>query len=70
MSAYFINIHIYVTGTEKGLGKEMTRFGLSVIFGVFGVDASRCADELWQFPCTCAVVFPPKIRADDCDIII
>ena len=32
-------------GMEKGLGKEMTRFGLSVIFGVFGVDTGRCADK-------------------------
>ena len=34
---------------EKGLGKEMMRFGLSVIFGIFGMDAGRCADKLWQF---------------------
>ena len=26
---------------EKGFGKEMMRFGLSVIFGIFGVDAGR-----------------------------
>ena len=49
-----------VTGMEKGLGKETMRFGLSIIFGVFGVDAGRCADKLWQFPCACAVVFLPK----------
>ena len=55
---------------EKGFGRETMKFGLSVIFGIFGVDADRCADEPWQFPCTCVVVFPPKIRADDCYIII
>ena len=55
---------------EKGLGKEMMRFGLSVIFRIFSVDASGCADEPWQFHCTCAVVSHQKIRADDCDIII
>ena len=42
-----------------GLGKETKRFRASVIFGTFGVDASRCADKLWQFFCACAVVFLP-----------
>ena len=42
---------------ETGFGKEMTRFGISVIFSLFGMDTGRCADELWQFFCTCAVVF-------------
>ena len=55
---------------EKGLGKETMRFGLAVIFGVFSVDTGRCADELWWFHCICAVVFPPKMRADNCEIII
>ena len=59
-----------VTGMEKGLGKEMMRFRLSVIFGIFGMDAGRCADEPWQFCCTCAVFSHQKIRADDRDIII
>ena len=45
---------------EKGLGKEMTRFGLSIIFGIFGVNTGRCADELWWFHCVCTVVFPAK----------
>ena len=27
---------------------------------LFGMDAGRCADEPWQFFCTCAVVFLPK----------
>ena len=44
---------------EKGLGKEMTRFGSSVIFETFGMDAGGCTDELWWFCCICTVVFPP-----------
>ena len=36
------------------------RFGLSIIFRIFDVDASGCADELWQFCCTCTVVVLPK----------
>ena len=35
----------------------MMRFGISVIFGIFGVDASGGADKLWQVFCACAVVF-------------
>ena len=34
---------------EKGFRKETMRFGISVIFSIFGMDASRCTDELWQF---------------------
>ena len=34
---------------EKGFGKETIRFGISIIFGIFGMDARGCADELWQF---------------------
>ena len=45
---------------KKGLGKEMMRFGLSVIFGIFDVAAGGCADKLWQFCCICTVVFLPK----------
>ena len=30
---------------ETGFGKEMMRFGISIIFGLFGVDASRCTDK-------------------------
>ena len=44
----------------KGFGKERTRFRLSMIFRIFGVDASRCADEILHFFCACAVVFPLK----------
>ena len=44
----------------KGFRRETMRFGISVIFGIFGVDAGRCADELWQFFCTCTAVFPLK----------
>ena len=36
-------------------------FRISVIFGLFGVDAGRYADKLWWFFCTCAVVFPAKL---------
>ena len=57
--------HTKIPGGEchrhgKGFKKEMMRFKLSVIFGIFGMDASRYADELWQFFCTCTVVFPLK----------
>ena len=45
---------------EKGLGKETMRFGLSIIFRIFGMDAGRCADKPWQFYCTCTGVFLPK----------
>ena len=45
---------------RKGFRKETVRFGLSVIFGIFDMDASRYADELWCFFCACTVVFPPK----------
>ena len=43
---------------ETGFGKETMRFGISITFGLFGMDAGGCADELWQFFCTCTVVFP------------
>ena len=42
---------------ERGFAKETMRFGISIIFSLFGMDASGCADELWQIVCTCAVVF-------------
>ena len=42
---------------EKGFGKETMRFGISIIFSIFGMDVGRCTDKLWQFFCTCAVVF-------------
>ena len=45
---------------EKGFGKETTMFRVSVIFSIFGVDASGCADKLWWFFHACAVVFRPK----------
>ena len=51
-------MYIYVTGMQKGLGKQMMRFRLSIIFGILGMDASRCADEPWHFCCACTVVFP------------
>ena len=46
----------YVTGTEKG--SEKRRQGLD---GIFGMDAGRYADELWQFFCTCTVVLTTEI---------
>ena len=49
-----------VSQARKRVWKEMMRFRLSVIFGIFGMDAGRYADELWQFFCTCAVVFQLK----------
>ena len=45
---------------EKGFGKETMRFILSVIFGIFGMDAGRYTDEPWQFFCARTVVFPLK----------
>ena len=42
---------------EKGLEKKTMRFGAFVIIGDSDVDASRCADEPWQFQCTCTMVF-------------
>ena len=49
-----------VTDTEKGFGKETMRSRLSIVFGIFGMDAGRYAHELWQFHCTSTVVFPLK----------
>ena len=55
---YGTRVHQNTWGHETGFGKEMMRFGISVIFSLFGVDAGRYADKLWQFFCTCTVVFP------------
>ena len=30
---------------KTGFGKETTRFGISVISSLFGMDAGRCTDE-------------------------
>ena len=40
----------------------MMRFGCSCSNEDSGSDASRCADELWCFLCTCAVVFHRKVE--------
>ena len=54
---------------ETRFRKEMMRFGICIIFGLFGMDAGRCTDELWQFFCACTVVFLLINGADNCDII-
>ena len=55
-------MHIYICHRHrKGFRKEKTRFRISIIFGIFGMDAGRYADELWQFVHACAVVFATKI---------
>ena len=54
----YIYIYIYICHRhETGFRKEMMRFEISIIFGLFGMDAGGCADELWQFFCACTVVF-------------
>ena len=45
---------------EKGFGKETMRFRISIIFGIFGMDAHGFTDKLWWFFHACAVVFPLK----------
>ena len=35
----------------------MMRFGAFVIIGDSDMDAGGCADEQWQFKCTCTMVF-------------
>ena len=49
-----------VTDMGKGFEKETKRFGVSVLFRDSAVDAGGCADEPWQFQCTCAMDFPPE----------
>ena len=67
MLLYRINISYYVmisyhsvTGMAFGLRKRQRGSDASIVTGDSGVDAGRCADELWCFLCTCAVVFPPE----------
>ena len=43
--------HTKIPGGEchrhgKRFGREAMRFGISIIFGIFGMDASRCADKI------------------------
>ena len=59
----YITLHLklYICHMHrKGIEKKTMRFGAFVIFGGSDVDASRFADEPWQFQCTCTVVFPPE----------
>ena len=67
-----IVLYIYICHRHgKGFRKETTRFGLSIIFGIFSMDAGRYADKLWWSLMCMHSSFPAKnIRADDCDIII
>ena len=39
---------------------EIPKLLYQMVKRLFGMDASRYADEPWRFFCTCAVVFPPK----------
>ena len=50
-------MHLYVTGIEFGLKKRWRGSDASIVIGDSGMDASRCADELWHFLCVCTVVF-------------
>ena len=62
-------LRLWYEGTPKYLGKSVTgmKFGLrigrrglgaSIVTRDSGIDAGRCADKLWHFLWTCAVVFP------------
>ena len=46
----------------------MMRFRAFVVVRDSNVDASTFGDKQWWFECTCAMVFPPEIGADDHDI--
>ena len=54
----YYSLSIYVTGTEFGLRKRQRGLDAFIVTGDSGMDASRCADELQCFQCTCTVVFP------------
>ena len=64
------HIYIYVTGTGKGIMKEMKRFGALIVFGVLawtlvGVQTNTGSSDVH------AQWFSHwKIRADDHDIIM
>ena len=45
---------------QERVQKRDDKVQTPIIFRIFGVDAGRYADELWQFFCTCTVVFPLK----------
>ena len=64
---YTIYIYIYICHRHgKGFGRETMRFGISVIFGIFGMDASGCTDELWQFFCVCRIGSISRIHSVVC----
>ena len=46
---------------KNGFGKETMRFGISVMFGIFGVDAGRCANEAMAVLLHICCGFPAKI---------
>ena len=55
----YIYIYIYICHRHEIWVQEKTkRFGCTIVTGDSGIDAGRCADELWHFLCTCTVVFP------------
>ena len=61
LPSIYIYIYIYICLThENGFGKETTMISNFRNKWLFGVDAGGCTDKLWQFFCTCTVVFPPK----------
>ena len=78
----YINILDYSTRAQKipggechrhgkGLGKEMMRFGLSIIFGSFSMDAGMDVQINHGSSAVHGQWFShQKIRADDHDIII
>ena len=49
-----------VTGMKFRLRKRQRGLDAFIVTGDSSMDAGRCADELWHFLCTCAVVFPPE----------
>ena len=49
-----------VTGMKFGIRKRQCGLGVAIVTGNFGSDAGMCADKLWYYLCTCAVVFLQK----------
>ena len=58
---YMCIVYIYMSQVlEKRFRKRDKEVWSSPLYlGLFSMDAGRCADELWQFCCTCTVVFLP-----------
>ena len=46
-----------VIGMKSGLRKRQRGLDVAIVTGDSSSDTGRCADELWHFLCTCAVVF-------------